>query len=324
MRGYKNRGRRHTNAVFILLLLVACSFSSEAVAQQGFPLTRVEYDSVMSCGNLHLTPIRFVSERGEAQKDLPLLSWQQAMVQRKISVGEVKADAGSDVALLEIKNYSSSYVLINAGELITGGKQDRLSAETVIVPPGREKFFLNVFCAEKGRWDRREKRFYYAGEAGYEIKKLIHRGKKQHDIWKAIDWQLLKHKVVSETSAYAAALSGEVLSPNDSTCFRFFIEEKRKRLPHFAGFVISAGEKVIACEVFAAGNITDIRFPELVKKYLPVGSQITEIKAYNKEAVKAFMTPFYSSEKISAQYIAEKGAAYRYNGRIFHIVLYGD
>lgn len=308
----------------IAVLCVAHVLPMLLTAQEHFPQTFVQYDSVVSCGNIHFTPIRFSGSATNETSGLQMISWKQALDQKKISVREVRADAGSDVALIEITNHSRNAVLISAGELIVGGKQDRLSAKTVIVPSGKEKFFLDVFCAEKGRWDRREKRFRYGGEAGVEIKKQLHLGKKQHDIWRTIDNLLAQKNIVSETAAYAMLLATENLSASDSACLRFIMQQIAKSPDDFAGFVISSGERIIACELFSSGELTMMRLPAIVKQYLPFTRQPAKEVAYNLSAVKDFMSPFYSSNKLRQQFIAQHGAAYNFNGHTFHIILYGD
>src|ERR1700726_2753761 len=43
-------------------------------------------------------------------------------------------------------------VLLLAGELVRGGKQDRIIAKDRIVAPGADPLPLDVFCVEHGRW----------------------------------------------------------------------------------------------------------------------------------------------------------------------------
>lgn len=57
-----------------------------------------------------------------------------------------------DVNRLTIDNLGSEPILIVGGEIVRGGKQDRIVAQDVVVPPGARGFSLEVFCVEQGRW----------------------------------------------------------------------------------------------------------------------------------------------------------------------------
>ena len=53
---------------------------------------------------------------------------------------------------LVLVNRGKRPVLLLAGELVSGGKQDRIIAKDRIVAPGADPLPLDVFCVEHGRW----------------------------------------------------------------------------------------------------------------------------------------------------------------------------
>ena len=59
---------------------------------------------------------------------------------------------GDEVNTLALVNNSDKPLLLLAGEIVTGGKQDRVIAKDRIVPAGSDPIDLNVFCIEPGRW----------------------------------------------------------------------------------------------------------------------------------------------------------------------------
>src|SRR6202790_3658603 len=59
---------------------------------------------------------------------------------------------GASVNQLVLVNRSKRPLLLLAGELVSGGKQDRIIAKDRIVAPGAEPLPLDVFCVEHGRW----------------------------------------------------------------------------------------------------------------------------------------------------------------------------
>jgi hypothetical protein len=59
---------------------------------------------------------------------------------------------GASVNQLVLINHSKRPLLLLAGELVSGGKQDRIIAKDRVVAPGADPLPLNVFCVEHGRW----------------------------------------------------------------------------------------------------------------------------------------------------------------------------
>jgi hypothetical protein len=93
---------------------------------------------------------------------------QDGLANGEVSVREQGADAivrtrdgqrdvprnygGPSVNQLVLVNNSKRPLLLLAGELVSGGKQDRIIAKDRIVAPGADPLPLNVFCVEHGRW----------------------------------------------------------------------------------------------------------------------------------------------------------------------------
>ncbi|MGB2625382.1 MAG: DUF6569 family protein [Candidatus Acidiferrum sp.] len=59
---------------------------------------------------------------------------------------------GASVNRLVLLNRGKQPLLLLAGELVSGGKQDRIIAKDRIVAPGSDPLPLDVFCVEHGRW----------------------------------------------------------------------------------------------------------------------------------------------------------------------------
>ncbi len=64
----------------------------------------------------------------------------------------VNRHAGAQVNELVLVNNSDRPLLLLAGEIVTGGKQDRVIGADRLVPPKSDPIDLSVFCVEPGRW----------------------------------------------------------------------------------------------------------------------------------------------------------------------------
>ncbi len=60
--------------------------------------------------------------------------------------------SGASVNTLVLINNGKKPLILLAGELVSGGKQDRIIGKDRIVPVGAEPLPLDVFCVEHGRW----------------------------------------------------------------------------------------------------------------------------------------------------------------------------
>jgi ARG and Rhodanese-Phosphatase-superfamily-associated Protein domain len=59
---------------------------------------------------------------------------------------------GAEVNKLVLINNSKRPLLLLAGEIVTGGKQDRIIGKDRLVPAESDPVDLSVFCVEPGRW----------------------------------------------------------------------------------------------------------------------------------------------------------------------------
>jgi ARG/rhodanese/phosphatase superfamily protein len=93
---------------------------------------------------------------------------------------------GPSVNQLVLVNRSKRPLLLLAGELVSGGKQDRIIAKDRIVAPGSDPLPLDVFCVEHGRWS--------SGSQFTETKTIVHPSvreqaavnQKQSDVWDSV------------------------------------------------------------------------------------------------------------------------------------------
>jgi hypothetical protein len=66
---------------------------------------------------------------------------------------------GPQVNQLVLVNNSARPLILLAGEVVTGGQQDRIVAKDRIVPPESDPVDLSVFCVEHGRWTETASKF---------------------------------------------------------------------------------------------------------------------------------------------------------------------
>jgi hypothetical protein len=72
---------------------------------------------------------------------------------------QVRPYSGAEVNRLVLVNNSKHPLILLAGEVVTGGKQDRVVGKDRIVPAESDPVDLSVFCVEHGRWTETSAKF---------------------------------------------------------------------------------------------------------------------------------------------------------------------
>ena len=79
------------------------------------------------------------------------LTLQEALTQKQIIVHET-----GNVQQLEVENVSADFeVFIQVGDIVKGGKQDRVLSFDMLVPPRSGRVSIAACCVESGRWRQR-------------------------------------------------------------------------------------------------------------------------------------------------------------------------
>ncbi|HLZ12786.1 MAG TPA: DUF6569 family protein [Candidatus Acidoferrum sp.] len=94
--------------------------------------------------------------------------------------------SGASVNQLVLVNRSKRPLLLLAGELVSGGKQDRIIGKDRIVPAGAEPLPLDVFCVEHGRWSSGANFSATNTIVHPSVREQAAVNQKQTDVWNAV------------------------------------------------------------------------------------------------------------------------------------------
>lgn len=112
--------------------------------------------------------------------------------------GELSGDddsygGGDEVNTLVLLNNSSRPLVLLAGEIVTGGRQDRIIAKDRIVPAHSAPLDLSVFCIEPHRWVEDSPKFGVAGKSvrnSFMVEPSVRReamaAEDQQQVWNAV------------------------------------------------------------------------------------------------------------------------------------------
>jgi len=211
---------------------------------------------------------------------------------------------GAEVNRLVLVNNSKRALLLLAGEIVTGGKQDRVIGKDRIVPPESDPVDLGVFCVEPGRWVATSQHFgasesTYASRGGSanpnapppmtmmaqpSVRAKAMGDKNQNEVWEAVNKQKAAMAVevttaspaiaadIQQTTYYAKVNENEevkrqvdaVAKPIEQN-YQSLIRQLRDR--NAVGVVVAVNGRLIWADIFASSDLLSKYWPKLVRSY---------------------------------------------------------
>lgn len=111
------------------------------------------------------------------------------MVRRPVQ--NYRPTGGAQVNTLVLVNNSKRPLILLAGEIVTGGKQDRIVGKDRIISPESDPVDLSVFCVEHGRWTGSSDKFDTHAwiMAQPSVRKQVMAEKDQQKVWSEVQNQ---------------------------------------------------------------------------------------------------------------------------------------
>ncbi len=305
-----------------LLLVICVLFSLVAEAQLTYQNLIVEYDSVKEYKNLRIIPIR---RKGPPDPGgVNMVSFSEALKKGYVTLAERGTASTENVHYLRIKNNSKKHVFIASGEVVLGGRQDRMVKHDTIIAPSDKDQYIDVMCVEEGRWSDKEKKFSYFNYANPKLRRTLDQSGNQIVLWREIIKQLDSNKVKAATLAYSATRLNKKLAPQFEDYFKFFSKQFRQPDSSIVGFVCMTGNKVIGADIFESSSLFYGELDPLLYGYIEEAFAFGSPPRIRKEDVQNYCDQMLKDEAAQEEFIKRNGKAYRYQGRLIHITGFGQ
>jgi hypothetical protein len=148
----------------------------------------------------------------------PIITLAEAMSSNKIIVHET-----GNVGTLAVENTDDEVaVLIQAGEIVKGGRQDRVLAVDLLVRPKSGRVEIASFCVESGRWSKRagEDASSFSGShhmiSGKGLRQAVKSRKAQGEVWQEVD---------NEQGKLSENVGKDVRSARSASSFQLTLED---------------------------------------------------------------------------------------------------
>jgi hypothetical protein len=245
------------------------------------------------------------------------LTLQEALEQKKVVVHETE-----QVNELSVENLSpSEEVYIQSGDILKGGKQDRVLPYDLVAAPKSGKIPLGSYCVEQGRWQKRGEESVAFFDSSSSMSnnnqiKVTRKMSAKHDgqsiVWKEVEKQQTQlgnnlHQTISASkspsSLQLSLENSKVQEETDKFVQKLssILEEKTDVI----GFAVVINGKLYSADVYAS--------PELFKKLWPRLLRATAVEAIARQekdssyepvgadAMKAFLKDAETGEVSHAQ-----------------------
>ena len=238
---------------------------------------------------------------------------EQIQVQRQDFDGQVNT--------LWIENVSDDTVLIMPGEVVKGGKQDRVIAEGLIIPPKSGKIDLSVFCVEHGRWsyDDTEESFQkHSNVLSVNVRKAAILGKDQSAVWEEVSKITSQNNAQTESGTYTALDTLSALN----TELKYYINHFLSLLTEddrFIGVVVVTGDRVLGCDMFATNDLFKSRIENLLYSYSTEAISNGARVNIDQATVYNYLNNLIEDENVQEERVNERGTMLKSNKKKLQI-----
>ena len=298
------------NAVGLFAILI----SSSALAETKTLLEKAKLADPISVESLTLTPL--IASDADTPTSDDLLTLDETMPKKLVTIVEFNE---GDVNNLTFSNKSDKPVFLLAGEVIIGGKQDRIIGQNTIIP-GKKTQQVPVFCVEHGRWTGETKEFATAKALAHGRLRSQATFEGQQAVWNEVASKNVARKTTSTTDTYRKVATQQAdgsLGTWEKQVTAALDKLSADDQKHLAGFAVAVNGKVATIDLFQSPALFKKLQGKLVRSYITEAVDTkkakeakpptaADIKSFVADAEKAKQENSYDTE--SANTSMKKGA----------------
>jgi hypothetical protein len=193
----------------------------------------------------------FLLELDEPEDPTPYTSVQQALAAGVLDVRESQQD---NISALRVRNRGTDAVLMLAGEVLLGGKQNRILRDDVLLSPRSDWVRVPVACVEERRWSRQSRPFQRRIHmAPLQLRAASQSGRSQDGIWHDIRGYHERFGVESKSRDLAAI--------RDTERVRQALRDYRRHFgrhcwrPETVGMVVARRGRIVGADIFCNARV---------------------------------------------------------------------
>jgi hypothetical protein len=177
---------------------------------------------------------------------------------------KIHEKGSATVSGIDVENVSDRYVFLMAGEILGGGKQNRIIAKDVLLQPRGRIVSVPVYCVEQHRWSHSGGKGFYSEKtvAPNAMRAMTQTGGSQGKVWEHVDRVAEANRVKSSTGSFQAVYEDAGVKRQIDAY------DSLRRMPrHTVGVVVAVNGTIIGAEVFCNEDLFDDLWPKLLRSY---------------------------------------------------------
>lgn len=307
-----------------LLVISGLFFSQQAFTQLTYQNLMVDYDSAWTYKNLKVIPIRYKGPGNNNNHPAAgnTVSFNQALSGGLITVQERGTTAIENVHFLSLYNNSDKNIFISSGEILAGGRQDRMVTRDTIIHAKSGRIDLPVMCVEEGRWSEKDKKFSYQKMANLHLRKTLDSTRSQVQVWREINNQLTNDKVKNKTLSYLSRGLDKKFTALQDEYWNFFREKFKQPDSNIVGIVCVSGNKILGSDIFIASNLFYGQLQPMLRGYIEEATVFGNTPLVSNDKVKQYLDQFLKDESSQAEFVKKNGKMFKDGNRVIHITTY--
>ncbi|MCB9557848.1 MAG: hypothetical protein H6707_17180 [Deltaproteobacteria bacterium] len=246
--------------------------------------------------NITIVPVE-TTDRGPYQHYTLL---EEGLRAKTFAVRELAGQSGqARVGHVEVKNSGQHPVYLVGGEMILGGKQDRIISQDTIVDNGGGWMKVGVFCVEQGRWTGQNMRFSAGSAIAHVALRKAARSGSQSEVWKAVAAKNRQQGTQSSTQTYRRTIQNakvrEKIAP-----YRRAVTSKLPKSSSLAGLVFAVNGRVRVADIFGNPLLFSAIRDKLLSAYIleALGTQVDRhAKPLSKDGAQGWVTKASTSKR---------------------------
>ena len=240
-----------------------------------------------------------------------IITLQEALKLKVFKVYET-----SEVNELQVENISSQYdVFIQSGDIVKGGKQDRVLAISIIIPARSGRVSIESFCVESGRWEKRKgedaQQFSSSEErlVSKDLKVAANGQRSQSEVWSKVSEAQKKLTANTGVDVTANASGSSLQLALENTKVAATTEEYIAKLIELTrgktdviGYAFAINGEINSADIYVSNHLFNKLWPKMLKAAAVEAVSESTVASVNAPAPKPAAIQGFLNE-------AEKGEA---------------